>query len=581
MPSPPDPVAPRVIRVWPAAVLIVAYWYAVFYIHNTDMAMLPRFISRCVIWFVTVLVFIGWWMSNRRIGWRDRLGALGWLIVMTVVAGVLSHPSAIAVLVIDGLPIVFTAWTIWLALSRRWQPQTQRIGFALVLPLTLIPILLVRCEGIDGTQRTVLKWRWTPSGEELFLTSRVAAKSTASTAREWIVQPGDWPEFRGPRRDGVVKGLSIRGDWQAVPPRLVWRQRIGPGWSSMIVVDGFLFTQEQRGELEAIVCYDAATGKEIWSYESPGRFNEAVSGLGPRATPTFYQGLICALGATGQLTCVSADTGHKIWSRDIKAECGAKVPQWGYSSSPLVVRAHGLRGMASAHEDLVIVFAGGDRGRSLIACRTETGEVAWAHGDGTLSYSSPQLVEWQGIKQILMLDNISMAGINPWDGKPVWQRLTGGQMEDPMIQPHVLNESSLVISAGSGLARFDRKPGDRIVFDRWKSNSLKPDFNDVVIHAGYIYGLDDGILCCVDLETGRRVWKRGRYGHGQILLLADQARLLVACETGEITLVAAKPDRHEELGRFQAIEGKLWNHPVIAGGRLYVRNGEEMACYEL
>jgi outer membrane protein assembly factor BamB len=559
------------VRVWFPIVLLSVYWGAVLFIHNTDMAMLPRFISRCVAWAITLLAFLGWWLFNRRINLRDRFAAVAWFIVILVVAGILGHPTIIPVLAIQGVPTLLTVCTIWLIVSRPWSKPARRIGFLAVLPLTLIPFEALRCEGIDGFQRTTVRWRWTQSAEEQFLASKPdAVLKPIAAGREWTVRPDDWPAFRGVNRDAVVTGVRLADDWSTQPPRLIWKQRIGPGWSSLIVVDGFLFTQEQRDAAEAIVCYDASTGREAWSYEAPGRFNEPVSGLGPRATPAFDRGRIYALGATGLLSCVSAETGESIWSRDVKTDAGAKVPQWGYSSSPLV------------HEGLVYVFAGGDGGKSLIAYQAESGDIAWTCNRGKLSYSSPQLIPHQGDTLILMQDNKSVAAVRASDGVMVWERPNGNETEEPMIQPHLLR-GALLFSAGSGMARVDleAQAPQWTITDRWKSNSVKPDFNDVAVLDGSIYGLDDGILCCVDLETGRRRWKQGRYGHGQLILLADQTRLLIATESGEIVQVAARPDRFEELGRFQAIEGKLWNHPVIAEGSLFVRNGEEIACFEL
>jgi len=286
------------VRVWFPIVLLSVYWGAVLFIHNTDMAMFPRFISRCVAWAITVLAFLGWWLFNRRINLRDRFAAVAWFIVVLVVAGILGHPTIILVLAIQGVPTLFTVCTIWLIVSRRWSKPARRIGFLAVLPLTLIPFEALRCEGIDGFQRTTVRWRWTQSAEEQFLASKPdAVLKPIAAGREWTVRPDDWPAFRGVNRDAVVTGVRLADDWSTQPPRLIWKQ--------------------------------------------------------------------------------------------------------------------------------------------------------------------------------------------------------------------------------------------------------------------------------------------GRYGHGQLILLADQARLLIATESGEMVQVAARPDRFEELGRFQAIEGKLWNHPVIAEGSLFVRNGEEIACFEL
>jgi outer membrane protein assembly factor BamB len=182
-----------------------------------------------------------------------------------------------------------------------------------------------------------------------------------------------------------------------------------------------------------------------------------------------------------------------------------------------------------------------------------------------------------------MHDNHALFSVNPTDGTLLWQRLTSGELEQPMIQPHVVDDGKILVSSDPGIALIEVNNDNNkwTVSDVWTSTQLKPGFNDFVVHQGHIYGLDDGILCCLDVKTGERLWKKGRYKHGQVLLLADQSVLLVSGEQGEVLLVAASPDRHEELTRFQAIEGKTWNHPVLANGRLFIRNGEEMACYEM
>jgi outer membrane protein assembly factor BamB len=231
----------------------------------------------------------------------------------------------------------------------------------------------------------------------------------------------------------------------------------------------------------------------------------------------------------------------------------------------------------------VIVFGGGEEGHSLAAYDAATGAPVWRRAGGKQSYSSPHLLTIRGERQILMHDNRALASYSVEDGELLWERLNGSEIAIPMLQPHLVGEAQLVTSDDPGIALVDLEHAgaDWTLTDRWTSKSLKPSFNDFAIHERHIYGLDDGILCCVELETGKRIWKKGRYGHGQMLLIADQGLLVVLSEKGEVVLVAANSERHEELGRFQAIEGKTWNHPAIAHGRLYVRNGEEMACYQL
>jgi outer membrane protein assembly factor BamB len=373
----------------------------------------------------------------------------------------------------------------------------------------------------------------------------------------------------------VVTGVRIGTDWSARPPRELWRQRVGPGWSSVAVAGGRLFTQEQRGDNEAVVCYDAATGAEVWSHEDPGRFWEVVSEAGPRATPTIADGRIYAFGANGLLNCLDAATGTRLWSHDVAAEAGAKVPQWGFSCSPLVT------------EGVAIVFASGAGDKGLVAFRADTGAPAWTASAGQTSYGSPQPAVLAGRPQVLFFSAEGLYAVDPATGAPLWQFPGATPGAPRSLQPHPLGPSQVLISSEGdvGLVLLDvahDQGSGWTVTQRWASKSLQPSFNDLVVHDGHAYGFDGALFGCADLRTGKRCWKEGRYGHGQMLLLAEQGLLLVVTEkAGEVVLLAADPAKSVELGRFKAVSGKTWNHPVVAHGRLYVRNGEEMACFEL
>jgi outer membrane protein assembly factor BamB len=370
-----------------------------------------------------------------------------------------------------------------------------------------------------------------------------------------------------------VRGATVATDWAAHPPKELWRRRVGPAWSSTALVGGRLFTQEQRGERESVVCYDAATGREVWAHEDDGRFWESVAGAGPRATPTVAGGRVFAFGATGRLNCLHAATGWPYWSHDITADASAKVPQWGLCSSPLVVGG------------LVIVYAGGKAQKSLLAYHVESGELAWAADAGQSSYSSPQLATLAGTPQVLMFSDRGLTAVDPAAGSIFWEHAIPIPGAPRSVQPQAVGAAQVIIASetdlGTALIDVTRDGSTWSASQRWATKNLKPSFNDSVVHAGHIYGFDGAIFSCVDLETGKRRWKDGRYGHGQAVLLAEQGLLLVMSETGEVLLLAADPEQHHELGRFRAINGKTWNHPAVANGRLYVRNAEEMACYEL
>jgi outer membrane protein assembly factor BamB len=568
------------LRIWPAVVMLAIFWTFLYAHYTFELAMLSRFLSRMIAYGLLLLTFLGWWLTRRQIRLRDRFLAVGFVILASVVAGLLAdktvNPFA---LFMTAFPFVFTAWALWILVSRNFTARVQRLGFCAAIAATTGFFALLRWEGLYGNQIPEFDWRWRPTAEELFLSTLDSDHSarSASTAqpavapRELTLQPGDWPEFRGPNRDGVVYDFKLKADWNTNPPKVLWRRRVGPAWSSMIVVDGFVVTQEQRGEREAIVCYDAKSGNEVWAHSDPERFFEALAGAGPRATPMFADKRIYAMGAKGRLTCLAASDGKPIWFRDVVKQAGGTPPQWGYSTSPLVA------------DGKVITFAGGDDQQSLVALDAKTGEPAWTQSGGKYTYSSPQLLTIHGRRQILIHENSALRSFDAKDGAALWEHLSESEMAMPMLQPQLLADGKLLVAAEPGVAllQIQHNDGKWSASKQWASNRLKPSFNDFVVVGDHIYGLDDGILTCIGLADGQRVWKRGRYGHGQMLLLADQATLLILSEHGEVVLVAANPNGHEEVGRFKAIDGKTWNHPLVAHSRLYVRNAEEMACFEL
>jgi outer membrane protein assembly factor BamB len=524
---------------------------------------------------VLLLAFTIWWLTNRRIPGRDRLWGLAAAVGGGVAWGLLSQKVGVAWFTVV-LPWLFTVWAVWLLVARRMSPPTRRTGLVIALLLLWGLATLIRYNGLRGSGKPDLNWRWTPMPEELAAAERAQHKSDPVnlSSSPLQLQSGDWPGFRGPQRDGVVRGEKIAVDWQANLPNKLWRHRVGPGWSSFAVVGDRLFTQEQRGQDEAVVCLDAAKGWEIWSHLDAARFTDDQAGLGPRATPTFADGRLYTLGATGILNCLDAATGKRQWSHNIAEDAGGpRPPVWGYVCSPLVIRG------------LVVVYAGGEGDKGLLAYRADSGTLAWSAAASANSFSSPQRATLCGEEQILFAGNKELIALDPATGKVLWQQGISTRADMPRsLQAHPIGSTQVAIaSQAEGAVLFDLKR-DRdawTVSQLWAARSLKPSFNDFVIHDDAIYGFDGDFFTCVDARTGERHWREGRYEHGQALLLADQALLLVVAEDGQVILLAANPDEHRELGRFQAIEGKTWNHPVIAHGRLYVRNAEEIACYDL
>jgi outer membrane protein assembly factor BamB len=576
--GPPSAVveSPKQPRVWPAVLLVALYWSSNLVLRWLEAGMFTRFLAMLAAVALLVLTFTVWWLMNRRIGRADRWICLGISVACGIVSAFLSSNAGLMAWLLMSLPWVITIWTAWLLVARKASARARRFGVVAVLVLTWGFFPMIRFEGLRGDGEAVMHWRWTPSAEDLYRAERERRQAEVAIVlpvASLTTQPADWPGFRGPQRDGVVRGLTITTNWEESPPRLLWRQRVGPGWSSMAVVGDRLFTQEQRDNTEAVVCLDAATGREVWVHTDEVRFSDDQAGPGPRATPTFADGRLYTLGATGILNCLDAVTGERKWSHDLVAEMGAKKPIWGFSSSPLIVQG------------LVISFAEGDGAKTLLAYDARSGELAWTADAGKAGYSSPQQFTSDSAEQILFLSFDGLIGVDPASGKGLWKHdlPAGGGLFRP-LQPHPLgNGRILVASESDGVRLLDVKRDGNIwtVSQQWASRTLKPSFNDFVVHDGSIYGFDGNIFCCVDAKTGQRRWKEGRYEHGQVLLLEKQSLLVVVSEKGEVILLKANPQEYEEIGRFQAIEGKTWNHPAIAQGRLYVRNGEEMACYQL
>jgi outer membrane protein assembly factor BamB len=361
----------------------------------------------------------------------------------------------------------------------------------------------------------------------------------------------------------------VSANWAASPPVALWRRPIGPGWSSFAVGAELLYTQEQRGDDEIVACYRVSTGEPVWRHLDAARFWESNGGAGPRGTPTLSGSRVYSFGATGLVNALDARSGSVLWSRDAAADAGRKVPYWGFSSSPLVVG------------ELVIVAASG----TLVAYDAATGERRWLGPARGGSYSSAHLATIDGVPQVLLLRGDGVTSVAPSDGALLWEHTwEGGAIVQPALTPdgHVLIAAN-DMSGGVGIRRLAvaRGEGAWSVGERWTTRGLKPYFSDYVVHDGHAYGFDGNILSCIGLADGKRRWKGGRYGSGQMLLLADQALLLVLSEDGELALVKASPDQFTELARVPGVEGKTWNHPALVGDVLLVRNGQEMAAFQL
>lgn len=525
------------------------------------------------------IAFLVWWFTRRSNRPGQRLLVFACAFLMPVGVALLSRRAIAnpAFLVLSGLPIALAIWWIIFVATRRLGTRARIGGLVAGLAVAWGAFLLVRVDGYQGNLRADVRWRWTPTAEELFLARggarEIPEASTTRPAEPLTLRPGDWPGFRGPRRDGIVTGLRIDPDWSKSPPRLLWRQRVGPAWSSIAVVDGHAFTQEQRGPREAVVCRDAASGAEIWVHEDAGRFEESMSGPGPRATPAFAEGRIYVQSAMGTLNCLDAATGRVLWSRDLRADAGAAMPMWAFCASPLIVG------------DEVVVFAGGEGKKGLLAYPLAGGPPRWTADAGQTGYASPQALELGGQQQVLIFTDQGLFSVDATTGQPRWQYATERRVGLPSaLQACVVGPDALILGNGAafGTQRIElAEDGGHSPQRQWITPRMKPAFSDMVYHDGFVYGFDGTVFCCIDAKTGQRRWREGRYGAGQLLLLADQGVMIVTSEDGQAILLRCNPEHSEELGRIRAVSGKAWNHPAIAGDRLFVRSDAEMACFQL
>jgi outer membrane protein assembly factor BamB len=589
------------LRLWPGIALLAVFWLVRGWASMGEFATYKFLVGMLIAPFVVLLGLLLWWLLASRLRWYDRLLVVGTFVAVTTVTLLVADPSFRSIaLVVYALPILVTAWPGWLAISFLFAWPVRRAGVLLILVAVGIGCSLLRLDGVNGDFVAKFSWRWTPTPEQKLLAELARSARTSDSRSTHGVnkqsdsksrkpaarpgdageneQPGDWPGFRGPRRDGRLAGVRIKTDWRQ-PPRELWRHRIGPGWSSFAVVGDSLFTQEQRGDDECVVCYNAATGAEVWTHHDATRFSEMVAGPGPRATPTFHAGRLYAFGANGHLSCLDAASGNSLWSRDVVADCKASVPQWGFASSPLVAQG------------MVTVFAGAPKAKTLVAYHQENGEPAWTAGVGpesdkaALSYSSPQLATIHGVDQILLATDAGLSAFEPVSGRELWHHSWPAEKAARIVQPALVGDGDVLIGTGQGIGTrriHVRRDGETWRAEqKWTSRKIKAYFNDFVVVRGYLYGFDTGKFVCVSVEDGSEAWHTRGYGNGQVLLLADQGLLLVLSEDGNVALVSAQPEKHEELCRFKAIEGKTWNHPVVAHGKLFVRNGEEIACFDV
>jgi outer membrane protein assembly factor BamB len=483
------------------------------------------------------------------------------------------------------------AWAIWAFLFAKLR--------LLGLLFLLVPaILLVLFYPNFGGDTNIVGWK--PRFWKAAVEYGNVASPENSVADLGTTSKEDFPQFLGVNRNATIAERNLATDWETSPPKLLWKQAIGEGWSGFAAVNGFAVTQEQRGELECVTCYRIETGELVWIHQDDRRHEDitAMGKVGPRATPTIAGGRVYTTSGTGVLDCLDGSNGELIWTVDVPELVGITQVShtnglgmkytmedshlmWGRSGSPLI------------YKDKVIVTAGGSDDSpngltaTLLAFDKLTGEEIWRGGARFVAYGSPSIGTVLGKQQILLVAEDHAVGHDPETGVEMWSHLRPGfsNADANCSQVTLVSDSRLLLSKGYNLGGeligLSESGGKIEVVSLSKDTRiLKTKLTNPVIRAGYAYSLSDGYLECAQLEPFRRKWKqRGRFGNGQVLLVGDH--LLVHTEEGELMLISASPEGYQELGSIETIEGTCWNTMCLYGNRLLVRSELEAACFEL
>ncbi len=513
------------------------------------------------------------------------------LLVMWVFLDDVEMPRGLQVLVTYiAAGVTVLGLLIWELFFARLRSPTWGLVQLSLLIVALSLFALIRIKEADGDAWFTLTWRWV---EDPYVNLDPNVK-LAPEAEPIEAMATDYPGFLGENRDGIVHGVALETDWEAHPPRELWRigkqqdDSLGAGFSAFAIVGDHAYTQELRGDEEYVSCFNVQSGELIWRNAqtgliSPVMFESNVAGDGPRATPTVHGGKVFAMGGAGVLACFDAATGERFWSADVFEQTAGTNIQWGNSCSPLVVEPH------------VIVCGGGGGNAQLVGYLIDTSEhhpqPAISGGSneqgGMDFYDSPTLRTIGGVPQVLHINNQGLSAFDPATLELLWQHPWPWVVAHPFVaQPVVLPDDHILLSAayssGNALLQVKQQPNGDFQTDLiWQKNTLKSKFANVLVQGEYLYGLDARLLVCIEWRTGKRKWKvrAGDYGHGQLLMVGDT--IIIQAESGDVALVRATPEKFEELARMPVFEDRTWNNPAFSGKYLLLRNHLEAVCFEL
>lgn len=404
-----------------------------------------------------------------------------------------------------------------------------------------------------------------PAQQKNAQTKTKAATAVATTAVSF-----DWPQWRGPNRDGISNETGLLKTWPATGPKVLWRTASGEGYSGIVISQGRGFTSIGAGNDEVVLAFDPNTGKEIWRTVIDAKF-ENDQGNGPRSTPVVDGETLFMLSAQGRLIALNVKDGKKIWELALRGLYSARVPRWGISTVPLV------------EGNMLIVDVGGKSGHSVMAFNKTNGAVLWKSETDVPGYSAPIAVSVNGMRKILAFTGTGLVGLAANDGKALWRYAWETDYDVNAATPVFIAPDKVFISSnygkGSALLQMQTSNSGASVREVWTGREMKNHFSSSVFYQNHLYGFDDNFLTCLEVVTGKPKWQQRGFQKGSLILA--EGHLIVLGERGMLALVEASPTAYQEKGSVQILNGKCWTMPTLANGKLYLRNQSEMLCLEV
>jgi outer membrane protein assembly factor BamB len=378
----------------------------------------------------------------------------------------------------------------------------------------------------------------------------------------------DWPNYRGPSHDGISSETDWQSQWGETGPAVLWKGSVGIGFSTMAVANGRAYISGNTGKdnsTDIVFCFDAETGKELWRHSYPCPLEPKSYEGGTLSTPTVDNGKVYTLSKMGDLFCLDAATGKVLWQKQLNKQMGFELPTWHFSSSGLIAG------------DVLIL----NIGSAGLALNKNTGEIVWQNGKGKCGYATPVPFQTDGQPCLAIMSEVTLFAVKQADGKQLWQFPWKTQFEINAADPVVAGNQMFITSGykhGCALLEISSAGAKRL----WENKAMAMQINCPIVRDGYVYGFDESTFKCLKLQDGAEQWQDRSLGKGSLMMSAD-GRLIITSEKGELVIAQADPQKSNVLVRAQVLpKSKCWTSPVLANGRIYVRNAAgDVACVDV